>query len=85
MVKRKLSVCPLPSEILMQALLQHVDQCMQHEDVVKKIMLAQLARTLIEWHCHLFTDLIDEMELWEERVDETRIITTEGLTTCLDP
>jgi len=22
---------------------------------------------------------------WEERVDETRIITTEGLTTCLDP
>jgi len=23
--------------------------------------------------------------VWEERVDETRIITTEGLTTCLDP
>jgi len=28
-------------------------------------MLAQLARTLIEWHCNSFTDLIDEMELWD--------------------
>jgi len=47
MVKRKLSVhlpnaeggheCPLPSGVLTQALLQHVDQCMQHEDVVKKL------------------------------------------------
>ena len=27
--------CPLPSGVLTQALLQHVDQCMQHEDVVK--------------------------------------------------
>jgi len=29
--------CPLPSGVPTQALLQHVDQCMQHEDVVKKI------------------------------------------------
>jgi len=29
--------CPLPSGLLAQALLLHVDQCMQHEDVVKKI------------------------------------------------
>ena len=28
-----------------------------------KIMLAQLARTLTEWHCNSFTGLIDEMEL----------------------
>jgi len=49
-------------------LLQHVDQCMQHEDVVKKIMLAQLARTLTERHCNSFTDLIDEMELWDWNV-----------------
>jgi len=29
--------CPLPSEVLTQALLQHVDQCMRHEDVIKKL------------------------------------------------
>jgi len=29
--------CPLPSGVLTQALLQHADQCMQHEDVKKKI------------------------------------------------
>ena len=28
-------------------------------------MLAQLARTLNEWHCVSFTDLIEEMDLWE--------------------
>ena len=56
----------MPSGVLMQALLQHVDQCMRHEDVVlKTIMLAQLARTLTEWHCNSFTDLIDKMELWD--------------------
>jgi len=27
--------CPLSSEVLLQALLQHVDQCMQREDVAK--------------------------------------------------
>ena len=53
----------------MQALLQHVDQCMRHEDVVQKNMLAaQLARTLTEWHCNSFTDLTDEMELWDWNV-----------------
>jgi len=55
--------CPMPSGVLTQALLQHVDQCKQHEDVVKKITPAQLARTLTEWHCNSFTDLIDEIEL----------------------
>ena len=54
---------PLPSGVLIQALLQHVDQCMRHEDVVKKIMIAQLVHTLTEWLCNSFTDLIDEMEL----------------------
>jgi len=29
--------CPLSSGELTQALLQHVDQCMRHEDVVKKL------------------------------------------------
>jgi len=27
----------------------------------------------------------DSSQVWEGRVDETRIITTKGLTTCLDP
>ena len=31
-------------------------------------MLAQLARTLTEWHCNSFTDLIDETELWDWNV-----------------
>ena len=34
----------------------------------QKIMLAQLAHTLTEWHCNSFTDLIDEMELWDWNV-----------------
>jgi len=41
---------------------------MRHEDVVKEIMLSQLARTLTEWHCNSFTDLIDEMKLWDWNV-----------------
>jgi len=41
---------------------------MRHEDVVKNIMLAQLARTLTEWNCNSFTGLIDEMELWDWNV-----------------
>ena len=51
-----------------KVLLQHVDQFMRDEDVVKKIMLAQLARTLTEWHCNSFTDLMDKMELWDWNV-----------------
>jgi len=31
-------------------------------------MLAQLARTMTEWQCNSFTDLIDEMELWDWNV-----------------
>jgi len=27
----------------------------------------------------------DSSQVWEERVDQTRIVTTEGLTTCLNP
>jgi len=38
---------------------------MRHENNVKHIMPAQLARTLEERHCNSFTDLIDEMELWD--------------------
>jgi len=29
--------CPLPSGVFTQALLKHVDQCMRHEDVIKKL------------------------------------------------
>ena len=32
-----------------------------------------------------FVRILDSSQGWEERVDETRIITTEGLTMCLDP
>ena len=31
-------------------------------------MPTQLARRLAEWHCKSFTDLIDEMELWDWNV-----------------
>ena len=33
----------------------------------------------------IFVRILDSSQIWEERVHETRIITTEGLTTCLDP
>jgi len=32
-----------------------------------------------------FVRILDSSQVWEERVDEKRIITTEGLATCLDP
>jgi len=32
-----------------------------------------------------FVRILYSSHVWEERVDETRIITTKGLTTCLDP
>ena len=32
-----------------------------------------------------FVRIQDSSQVWEERVDETNYITTEGLTTCLDP
>ena len=32
-----------------------------------------------------FIRIQDSSQVWEEQVDETKIITTEGLTTCLDP
>jgi len=32
-----------------------------------------------------FVRILDSSQVWEERVVETRIITTKGLTTCLDP
>jgi len=41
------------------------ERCMRHEDVSKKIMLAGLNRTLDEWLCDSFVELIQEMELWK--------------------
>jgi len=38
---------------------------MRHEDVSTKIMLAGLNRTLDEWLCDSFVELIEEMELWK--------------------
>jgi len=32
-----------------------------------------------------FFKILESSQVWEEQVNETRIITTEGLTTCLDP
>ena len=55
---------PLPSGVLTLALLQHADQYMRHDDVVRKIMLAQLARILEKWLCNSVTELIEETELW---------------------
>jgi len=36
--------------------------------MLQKNMLAQLARTLEEWHCDSFTDFIDKMEQWDWNV-----------------
>ena len=48
---------------LTQELLLHAERCMRHEDVVKKILLAGLNRTLDEWLCDSFAELIEEMEV----------------------
>ena len=57
----------LPMAVLTQELLLHAQRCimMQNEDVSTKIMLAGLNRTLDEWLCNSFADLIEEMELWK--------------------
>ena len=55
----------LPMAVLTQELLLHAERCMRHEDVSKKIMLAGLNRTLDEWLCDSFVELIEEMELWK--------------------
>ena len=58
----------LPMAVLTQELLLHAERCMRHEDVSKKIMLAGLNRTLHEWLCDSFVELIEEMELgkWDD-------------------
>ena len=45
--------------VLTQELLLHAERCMRHEDVSKKIMLAGLNRTLDEWLCDSFVELIE--------------------------
>ena len=52
--------------VLTQELLLHAERCMRHEDVSKKIMLTGLNRTLDEWLCDSFVELIEEMELWKK-------------------
>ena len=51
--------------LLTQELLLHADRCMRHEDVSKKIMLADLNRTLDEWLCDSIAELSEEMGLWK--------------------
>jgi len=53
----------LPMAVLTQELLLHAERRMRHEDVSKKIMLPNLNRTLDEWLCNSFAELIEEMEL----------------------
>ena len=52
----------LPMAVLTQELLLHAERCMRHEDVSKKIMLAGLNRTLDEWLCDSFVELIPDVE-----------------------
>ena len=52
---------------LAQEVLLHDERCMRHEDVVQKILPAGLNRTLDEWLCDSFAELIEEMELWNQR------------------
>jgi len=51
--------------VLTQELLLHAERCMRHEDVSNKIMLAGSNRTLHEWLCDSFAELIEETELWK--------------------
>ena len=53
----------LPTAVLTQVSLLHAERCMRHEDVCKKTILAGLNRTLDEWLCYSFVELIEEMEL----------------------
>jgi len=57
--------------VLTQELLLHAERCMRHEDVSKTIMLSGSNRTLDEWLCDSFVELIEEMELWKGH-DATR-------------
>jgi len=51
--------------VLTQEMLLHAERYMRHEDVSNKIMLAGLNRTLDEWLCNSFAELIEELELWK--------------------
>jgi len=51
--------------VLTQELLLHAERCMRHVDVSKTFLLAGFNRTLDEWLCDSFVDLIEEMELWK--------------------
>jgi len=55
----------LPTVVLTQVLLLNTERCIRHKDVAKKILLAGLYRTLDEWLCDSFAELIKEMELWK--------------------
>ena len=55
----------LPMAVLTQELLLHAERCMRHKDVVKRILLAGSNRTLDEWLCDSFAELIEEMDLWK--------------------
>ena len=61
---------------LAQEVLLHDERCMRHEDVVQKILPAGLNRTLDEWLCDSFAELIEEMELWNQR----RLVETSKIT-----
>ena len=50
--------------VLTQELLLHAERCMRHKDVFK-ILLAGSNRTLDEWLCDSFAELIEEMDLWK--------------------
>ena len=50
--------------VLTQELLLLAERRMRHEDV-SKIMLVGLNRTLDEWLCDSFVELLEEMELWK--------------------
>ena len=58
----------LSMAVLTQKLLLHADRCLQHEDVVKKILLAGSNRTLDELLCDSFAKLIEDMEVgkWDD-------------------
>jgi len=55
----------LPMAVMTQELLLHAERCMRHEDVVVKMLPAELNSTLDECLCDSFAELIQEMEMWK--------------------
>jgi len=51
--------------VLTQEWFLHAERCLRHEDVSKKNHAGRANRTLDEWLCNSFAEIIEKMELWK--------------------